>query len=442
MRQLKIVFPFFVLLILFSCEVIGQITFSYLAEAPEKISNSAIESIEYDGKWYVYTFSGIDSTKLFSGIHNRCYKYSVSDNTWSQISNLPSGQDRIAAGASRIKNKIYILGGYEVFANENEVSINNLHVFDPKTDAFLDDAAPMPIPIDDQVQAVYKDSLLFCVSGWSNNGNVNQVWIYNPTTNIWSQGTSLPVGSAFSAFGASGQIIGDTLYFIGGATQGFNFNLSDRFRKAYINPENPNELNWIVEKTNNAILYRPGSGIVDDQVFWLGGSQKSYNYDGISYNGSGGVLPTNRLVRYDRNNGQLTVSNEDFPPIMDLRGLARLNDNHFISVGGMINNQEVSNDVILYTIDFPVSSNDKKYPFKIHLYPNPASEFLFFEFPPEFINSFIHYSIYTINGDLIYTSNLKDKDKISVSDFSPGQYNIYFYNDQNLIGLEYFVVYR
>jgi N-acetylneuraminic acid mutarotase len=242
--KIVIVIPrlaFFILIGVYCTISTGQISYEILKPCPEKISNLAVAGITIFGRPYVYVFSGIDSTKNYSGIHARCYKYDLIDDDWTVLPLLPGGQDRIAAGASTIKDKIYILGGYEVFEDGNEVSLNQLHIFDPISDTFLEDGAPIPTPIDDQVQVVYKDSLLYSVTGWSNNGNVNKVWMYNPIEDIWSSCTPLPLGPIFSSFGSSGSIVGDTIYFIGGATEIGPFNLSDRFRKGYINPEDPTE---------------------------------------------------------------------------------------------------------------------------------------------------------------------------------------------------------
>lgn len=189
----------------------GQITYELLESCPEKISNSAIAGVTIGDRPYVYVFSGIDTTKNFGGIHARSYKFDLLDNEWSVLPDLPGGQDRIAAGASTIKDKIYILGGYEVFEDGNEVSLNHLHVFDPITDSFLENTAPIPTPIDDHVQLVYQDSLLYSITGWSNTGNVNEVWMYNPAMDIWSECTALPLGPIFSSFGSSGSIVGDTI---------------------------------------------------------------------------------------------------------------------------------------------------------------------------------------------------------------------------------------
>jgi len=125
----------------------GQISYEILKPCPEKISNTAVAGITISNRPYVYVFSGIDSTKNYQGIHARSYKYDLIDDEWTVLPDLPGGQDRIAAGASTIKDKIYILGGYEVFEDGNEVSLNQLHIFNPISDTFLEDGAPIPTPM-------------------------------------------------------------------------------------------------------------------------------------------------------------------------------------------------------------------------------------------------------------------------------------------------------
>ena len=96
-----------------------------LEPIPEPVSNNAVCAAMVDGVPHVYSFSGIDGTKLFSGIHKRAWSYNVDMEVWSDIPELPLGAGRIAAGASTVKNKIYIIGGYQVFSNGSEASFNN-----------------------------------------------------------------------------------------------------------------------------------------------------------------------------------------------------------------------------------------------------------------------------------------------------------------------------
>ena len=114
----------------------------------------------------------------------------------------PDTLGKVAAGASRVGNIIYIFGGYHVLANGDEISSNKVHRFDVSQNQFISDGAPIPIPIDDHVQAVWKDSLIFVVTGWSNSQNVANVQIYNPSTDTWLAGTSVPNTSHDKVFGA------------------------------------------------------------------------------------------------------------------------------------------------------------------------------------------------------------------------------------------------
>ena len=101
---------------------------------------------------------------------------------------------------------------------------------------FLADGAPIPVPIDDHVQAVWRDSLIYVVTGWSDTRNVPNVQIYNPTEDKWIEGTSVPTGVQFESFGTSGTILGDTIFYYGGASFGFRFPVQNTLRKGVIDP--------------------------------------------------------------------------------------------------------------------------------------------------------------------------------------------------------------
>lgn len=84
-----------------------------MATMPERVSNAAVTAGNVNGADYVYSFAGIDSTKLFSGIHLRSFRYNVQADSWEVIPPLPddAGMGKIAASADRVGNIIYIIGG-------------------------------------------------------------------------------------------------------------------------------------------------------------------------------------------------------------------------------------------------------------------------------------------------------------------------------------------
>jgi N-acetylneuraminic acid mutarotase len=338
-------------LILCACarseKISSKLNIEIISRAPEAVTNNAVAGASINNIDYIYSFGGLDSTKLFSGIHKRSYRYNITQNKWLRLPDLPDSLAKIASAANRIKDTIYILGGYCVFADGHEVSSNRVHRFNIKTNTFLQDGKPIPIPIDDQVQAVWRDSLIFVVTGWSQKENMPNVQIYNPTTNTWQVGNSLPNKHIFKTFGAQGVFIKDALFYFGGAAMGKNYPVQHRLIKGFINPKNPTEITW-----QNSLLdtsfssYRLAATCVNNKAHFIGGSAITYNYNGVAYNKSGGVKPHNTDFYYSQN--KIYKNFNSLLP-MDLRGLASVNDSVKYIFGGMENNQKVSNKILKLT---------------------------------------------------------------------------------------------
>jgi N-acetylneuraminic acid mutarotase len=314
---------------------------------PFRTANNAVCEATVNGSEFVYSFGGIDLTKVYSGIHKRSFKYDVSGDSWSEIASLPDAEAKIASGASFVKGKIYIIGGYHVYANGSETSSDKVHIYNPQTDTYEADGAPIPVAIDDHVQCVYKDSLIYVITGWSNTTNYPNVQIYNPDLDQWVNGTFVPGNYQYTAFGASGHIVGDTIYYHGGAAGG-SFVARKFMRKGYIDPNDPTNITW--EHMGDApgeAGYRSACSAKGNTVFWVGGSPLSYNYNGVAYNGSGGVDPSARILHF--NNASYQYLDETTQPygVMDLRGIAKLSNDKWIICGGMDTNQVVSNRTFL-----------------------------------------------------------------------------------------------
>jgi hypothetical protein len=340
---------------------------------PMRVSNNAVTAATINGVVYVYSFGGIDSTKTAAGISRRAFRYAVAQDSWDTIAPLPDTLGKIASAASTVKNKVYIIGGYHVMSNGSEVSSNRVHIYDPQTNAYAPDGQNIPTRIDDQVQCVWRDSLIFVVTGWSNTTNLPLVQIYNPSTDTWASGTSTPNTVVYKAFGAAGTIVGDTLYYYGGASTGGNFPAQSHLRKGYINPSNPLLISW-----SNATIFAgiPGYRMAATSdsmgnVHFLGGSRVSYNYDGIAYNGSGGVNPSNNQLSYAPIGGTWMRDNTQVLP-MDLRGIADESPTRKFLVGGMENGQWVSNKTIELNFSNSVDIDDGLAATSLKLYPNPS----------------------------------------------------------------------
>jgi len=322
-----------------------------MAPMPERVTNNAVAAGFINRDSFVFTFGGLDYTKKYSGIHLRSYKYNINMDQWAQIPSLPDTLGKIATSASRVGNIIYIMGGYYVFQDGTELSSNKVHRYNIENNRYLEDGIPIPLQIDDQVQAVWKDSLIYLITGWSDTENQPNVQIYNPALNSWMVGDPIPDNHQYKSFGASGVIIGDTIYYFGGAAYQKFYPAQNQLRIGVINPKDPSEIKWSIKILKEDLFgYRTAATAVNEIVYWIGGSQITYNYNGIAYNGTGGVEPSNHCISYNTEIGQWEIqSNLNVP--MDLRNLAEISSTIKYIVGGIEKGQKVSNKILKLTLE-------------------------------------------------------------------------------------------
>lgn len=399
---------------------------SFLADMPDYVSNNAVVAVIESDMQAIYSFAGIGPGKTYNDIHSKCFKYDIAENRWTSLGQLPNGSGRIAASASYVNGKIYIIGGYEVFANGNERSIDLVHVYDPVGDTFMMDAPSLPIPIDDHVQLTYKDSLIYVITGWSNNGNVDNVQIFDTYLQTWSTGTPVPNSSAYKVFGASGCILGDDIYYVGGASALRNFPATDYIRKGEIDPLDPSIISWSIMQDSHAVAYRAAVSTYKGQLIMFGGSKETYNYDGISYKDGRGVVPQNIIKTFDPDDGKWRIHKGLMPSVMDLRGIAKLNENQYVIAGGMMPPQRVSEHTIL--IDLTSVFTNQISEDDLLVYPNPTSESVKLD-----INGQWHVRLLDIEGKELDSWKHSDQSTFSVGRLPVGSFLISMSSSQGAI---------
>mgnify|MGYP001821660251 FL=1 len=179
--------PLFLLILFAGCKTdpsgSGKWTITSSGSLPEAVSNHAVSEGFVNGVPYLYSFGGIDSTKLYSGIHLRSYRINTKTGEAERIEDLPDTLGKIANAASRINDTIYVIGGYHVFQDGTERSSDRVHRFDISQNRFVEDGAKIPVPIDDQVQVVYKNRYIYLITGWSDKQNVPSVQVYDARQN-------------------------------------------------------------------------------------------------------------------------------------------------------------------------------------------------------------------------------------------------------------------
>lgn len=351
----------------------AQLVVTEIGTLPEPVSNNAVCEGFIDDVPYAFSFGGIDATREYSGIHLRSFRTNLATGESIRIPDLPDTLGKIASAASRIGDFIYISGGYHVFSSGSEITSGKMHRYDIVNNAFLTDGAEIPKATDDHVQVVWRDSLIYLITGWSNVRNIFNVQIYNPTEDAWMAGTNVPNNSSFKSFGASGAIIGDTIYYFGGATSDPGFGIQAELRKGVIHPDNPSQIDWSISVPDQHVFgYRMACTSVNGDLHWIGGSENTYNFDGIAYNGAGGVPPSNRDLHIAVDGSEWNETLVEAIP-MDLRGIARINDTVQYVAGGMLADQAVTDRV--YKLEWERSTTDIAFSQfaddGIEVFPNP-----------------------------------------------------------------------
>ncbi len=323
-------------------------------DLPRSVANNAVVGMDLDGESHIYSFMGIDTTKRWDGVVSWAFRWVVGSNAWEDLPPVP-GPGRLAGTAEVWGGKAYVFGGYTVAADGAEASVPNVDVFDPATGQWSA-AAPMPVPVDDAISGVWRDSLIVLVSGWHDTDNVADVQIYDPSLDAWSTATSIP---GAPVFGHAGKISGDGIVYLGGAnTRGTRprYQIEASAWTGRIAPSS-RAIDWQrADAHPGPPLYRSASGSVEDWVVFAGGTDNPYNYDGNGYNGLPAV-PLRSVFAYHVPTGQWVPGPALPQARMDHRALAVTQD-HVVLVGGMDSQLAVSSQVFIAKVDSLVAALD------------------------------------------------------------------------------------
>jgi len=291
----------------------------------------------------VFSFLGLGESKRWNGITRAAFRWDSGDAAWREITPVP-GRGRLAATAQAVRGRVYVFGGYTVDENGHEHSVPDVVVYDPATDGWTP-AAPIPVPVDDAVSGVWRDSLVFLVSGWHDTGNSSLVQIFDPLADTWRRGTPIP---GPPVFGHAGGIAANTIVYIDGTRVDRDprrFALEESSWRGEIDPSDPAEITWTrLPKHPGPALYRAAAIGLDERVVFVGGSDNPYNYDGMGYDGRP-AEPAGVAFAWDVADDRWTEIPAPVTATMDQRGLVNV-DGRLFTLGGMTTGQHVSRRVV------------------------------------------------------------------------------------------------
>jgi len=314
---------------------------------PGPVSNNAVVSVDTRDGPAVFSFLGLRAGKRWDDVGSDAYRWTVGAGTWSTVRPVP-GPGRLAGTAQSVKGRIYLFGGYTVAEDGSEESAPQVDVYDADQDTWSQ-AAPMPVPVDDAISGVWRDSLVVLVSGWHDTGNVTNVQIFDPATDVWRQANPIP---GPPVFGHAGGVADDVIVYLGGAKVTDaqpRFQIEPSAWRGDIDPDAPSEIAWSrLPAPPSPGLYRAAGGSLDGMVLFVGGTDNPYNYSGVGYDGVP-AEPRTGVFAYDvRGYRWVTL-----PPLsratMDHRSVVVAGE-HLVVVGGMVDGQVVSDHVALAPI--------------------------------------------------------------------------------------------
>ncbi len=289
----------------------------------------------------VFSFLEVDGSKGWDGVVDRAYQLGPGDSTWTRLPPVP-GPGRLAATAVVVDRRIVLFGGYTVAEDGEEVSLARVDVFDPATGRW-GSAAPMPVPVDDAVSGVWRDSLIVLVSGWSNGANVPDVQLYDPAADTWSRGTPIP---GPPVFGHSGGVVGDAIVYVDGVRGTRTeegepaFEIAPDSWLGRIDPQDPGAIRWSrLPDHPGPPVYRAAMGTAAGAIVFAGGTSNPYNYDGIGYDGVP-ARRSDRVFGFDPDEGWRELPSLPFPS-MDHRTLGVAGGRIYLA-GGMVEGQRVT----------------------------------------------------------------------------------------------------
>ena len=322
-----------------------------LSPLPTPVSNNAVVITHTGKESKIFSFMGIGPKKTWDAITNKAFQMELANGKWTEMRPVPGVAGRIAASAAALREQIVLMGGYVVDGQGGETTISDVNVYIPDENRWYR-GEDIPTPVDDSVLGVYRDRYLYLISGWSKTEPTRKVQIYDAEKNKWMEGTPIP---GTPVFGHAGAIVGDTIVYVDGAiknpTPGANpkYVAVNECWMGKITRADITKIEWTkLPHHPGPARYRIGAGASEKEgkIYFSGGTDNPYNYNGIGYNNQPSE-PSPVTFVFNARSGKWETINENTPdPVMDLRGLL-VTRRGLVIVGGMAKGQQVTPNVTI-----------------------------------------------------------------------------------------------
>lgn len=187
----------------------------WVSKAPMQQARGELGVIAVNGK--IYAIGGTTTEggwPYTGGIVATNEEYDPATNRWTFKQPMPTPRKNF--GIAVYDNKIYCIGGEEIYRNESRAPLTNVNeVYNPATDTW-ETKEPMPTPRS-ALRANVVNGKIYLIAGHDPNvhfkpGASTHNEVYDPSTDSWS--TKQPIPDPIGNYGSA--VFGDKIYIIGG----------------------------------------------------------------------------------------------------------------------------------------------------------------------------------------------------------------------------------
>jgi hypothetical protein len=142
-------------------------------------------------------------------------RFDIPTGTWSTVASLPTARSDLAAAAHG--GKIYVFGGCRVEEDFSITFLDDVDVYNPRTDAWSTTPADMPTSRAAMYGVGQKGGRIYVIGGWAGGGPLGTNELYKVSADSWS--SAAPMLTARAEMGVASR--GGRIYTVGGGLPAF-----------------------------------------------------------------------------------------------------------------------------------------------------------------------------------------------------------------------------
>ncbi|MBP7810310.1 MAG: T9SS type A sorting domain-containing protein [Bacteroidia bacterium] len=374
-------------LILLSSDFKGQ-TWAQLADFPSTERD--------DGTVFVinnkaYCGSGLKVGWVLSGDFH-CLD--LGTETWSTVASMPAGKERQYACGFTDGTNGFVFGG-EAFGSD----LNDLWMYSPSTNSWTAMASKPGNGVRGASCFVIGNIAYVIGGAFTTNDAINEVWAYDMVGNTWTQKNNLP----FTNWRGSGDATNGKGYLLFGMNFNYGYN-------RYLMEYNPGLDNWTYKST----FAGPGTGKVYANM-------QAINNDLVVFAGKDSLnVYNNQLWTYNlSSNSWLSVST--LTTTLRKGGMGFTNGGTYYYTCGISQADLRLKETWKTDVAVGIKEFEKKE--TILIYPNPASDIITIRFSKSGLKN-LDYKIIGMKGEVVLEGILNDKNQIEVNALTQGVYHL------------------